>query len=145
MMSVDIISNAHLIASLLTQQPSTHCLQHGEDGEKVESSIDAFEAVRLPQATGDLLHQEWPQHHHQHQAEGIVDQHYCVSAVHGKQVSLDMGDRYRINHNILLTYFQKGKSKKLGIFQPGPISDSLLVRSPLGIFQPGPISDSYFI
>lgn len=116
-MSVDIISNAHLIASLLTQQPSTHCLQHGEDGEKVESSIDAFEAVRLPQATGDLLHQEWPQHHHQHQAEGIVDQHYCVSAVHGKHVSVDMGDT---DIELTITYCSPiFKKEKVGYFSTG--------------------------
>lgn len=42
----------------LTEQPSTHSLQHGEYGEEVQRSIDALEAIRLAQAAGDLLHQQ---------------------------------------------------------------------------------------
>lgn len=74
---------------ILTQKASSHRLQHRENGEEVESSIDALEAVGLPQTTGNLLHQEWPQHHHEHQAESVVDQHYCVSGVKGELVNAD--------------------------------------------------------
>lgn len=64
---------------ILTEQSSTHCLQHGEDGEKVQSCIDAFEAVGFTQATGNLFNQQWAQQHHEHQAESVVDQHDGVT------------------------------------------------------------------
>lgn len=66
--------------SILTEEAASHSLQDCQDGEEVESSVDALEAVRFPQTTGDLLDQEWTQKHHEHQAEGVVDQHYSVPA-----------------------------------------------------------------
>lgn len=69
---------------ILTEQSSTHRLQHGEDGEEVQSCIDALEAVRFTQTTGNFLNQQRAQQHHEHQAEGVVDQHDGVAEV-GKQ------------------------------------------------------------
>jgi len=57
----------------LTEQPSSHGLQHGEDGEEVQRGVDALEAIRLAQTARYLLHQQRTQQHHQHQAERIVD------------------------------------------------------------------------
>lgn len=58
----------------LTEQPSSHGLQHSEDGKEVQRRVDALEAIRLAQTAGDLLDQQGTQQHHQHQAEGVIDQ-----------------------------------------------------------------------
>lgn len=41
---------------ILTKQSSPYSLQHGEDGEEVQSCIDALETIRFAQATCNLLH-----------------------------------------------------------------------------------------
>lgn len=45
----------------LTEQPSTHGLQHSEDGEEVQCCVDALEAIRLAQTTGNLLDKQGAQ------------------------------------------------------------------------------------
>lgn len=62
----------------LTEEASSHGLQHGEDGEEVEGCINAFKSVRPPQTTGNLLHQERPKQHHQHETEGVIDKYNGV-------------------------------------------------------------------
>lgn len=62
----------------LTEEASSHGLQHSEDGEEVECCINAFKSVRPSQTTGNLLNQERPKQHHQHKTEGIIDKHNGV-------------------------------------------------------------------
>lgn len=64
----------------LTQEASAHGLQHGQNGEEVQGSVNAFEPLRLPQSAGDLLHQQGPEKHHQHQAECVINKHDGVPA-----------------------------------------------------------------
>lgn len=59
----------------LTEEASSHGLQHGEDGEEVECCINAFKSVRPSQTTGNLLNQERPKQHHQHETESVIDKH----------------------------------------------------------------------
>lgn len=64
---------------VLTEQASTHSLQHGEDGEEVQRSVDASEAIRFAQTACYFFHQQRAQQHHQDQAECVVDQHNSVA------------------------------------------------------------------
>ena len=66
--------------SILTEEAASHSLQDCQDREEVESSVDALEAVRFPQTTGNLFDQEWTQEHHENQTEGVVDQNHSVPA-----------------------------------------------------------------
>lgn len=63
----------------LTEQPCPHGLQHSENGEEVQSSVDALEAIWFAQTAGYLLHKQRAEHHHHHQTKGVVDQHNGVS------------------------------------------------------------------
>lgn len=72
----------------LTEEASSHGLQHSEDGEEVECCINAFKSVRPSQTTGNLLNQERPKQHHQHKTEGIIDKHNGVPREKKKKSSL---------------------------------------------------------
>lgn len=52
------------VPQVLTEQSSSYSLQHSEDREEVQSSIDALKTVGFAQTTRHLLHQQRTQHHH---------------------------------------------------------------------------------